>query len=623
MTNAPEISVPASGGLLVIFGFGFWNNGQFVIQRTRKEAFMSFFTPIAPVTMQDVLDWTIAYNKDDYVNPVKKCEERYDHRALRDIPADLEEFHKRFPLKGYRPGLGKTEKAYKAWRRKVQAAIKGATGQIAEEQERRARQDAWAELIGALEPLTGMPEEAMYPHQVLIPIRKLSDLARQHGKEPSQISQEWLSGLRTRLGSNEWKSLQSALRQLNHFRYLSSVRPLLPPEPFAEPAVLRANILPGIPDHVAAEIRDWVLNATRGEYDPVEDRYEEGTSEDDKSFKTAALRKFVSTLSECAGLETDIGLRELLSPENAVQVVRRWSSDMDGAGRITARTAHDYLKAIYVVMARNGLPPDAIKAQLANNRFLKQGKKQGSHMSPGARTFCETLLGSQKLTLTFLSLHVQLRNRAQELLNRSSADGRAMTGSEIEEVRSVGSVAAVCALETRGAPIRIDNALALVIRGDNITFHLPGRMTDHATITLSPEHTKNDSEIWALIERGNLNGLEVIEWYMETIRPLYPGADSSDFLFPGIIAEGNLPYETFLGWFKRETRAAGLPMTPHNFRHGLASLLIEANPGRWDLLERLLDDTVGTARKNYGWVNKRVQRSEVQKYVLDLTRLKA
>ncbi|WP_291736939.1 tyrosine-type recombinase/integrase, partial [Leisingera sp. F5] len=620
---APEISVPASGGLFVIFGFGFWNNGQFVIQRTRKEAFMSFFTPIAPMTFQNVLDWTIAQDKKDYVSPVKRCSELYKNRHLQDIPADLDEFKRRFPLGGFDPRHFKTEKAYKAWRRKVSAAIKGATGQLQEEQERRARQDAWAELIDALTPLTGMPDQAMYPHQVLIPIRKLSDLAWQHGKEPNQVSQEWLSGLRTRLGSNDWKSLQSALRRLNHFRYLSSARPLLPPEPFAEPEVLRANILPGIPDHVAAEIRDWVLNATRGEYDPVEDRYEEGTSEDDKSFKTAALRKFVSTLSECAGLETDLGLRELLSPENAVQVVRRWSSNMDGAGKITARTAHDYLKAIYIVMARNGLPPDAIKAQLANNRFLKQGKKQGSHMSPGARTFCETLLGSQKLTLTFLSLHVQLRNRAQELLNSFSADGRAMTGSEIEEVRSIGSVAAVCALETRGAPIRIDNALALAIRGDNITFHLPGRMTDHATITLSPEHTKNDNEIWAPIERGNLNGLEVIEWYMETIRPLYPGADSSDFLFPGIIADGNLPYETFLGWFKRETRAAGLPMTPHNFRHGLASLLIEANPGRWDLLERLLDDTVGTARKNYGWVNKRVQRSEVQKYVLDLTRLKA
>lgn len=584
---------------------------------------MSFFKPIAPMTMQDVLEWTIAHKKDDYVNPVKKCSERYDHRALRDIPADLDEFHKRFPLKGYKPGLGKTEGAYKAWRRKVQAAIKGATGALAEEQERRSRQDAWTDLIDALDPLTGMPDEAMYPHQVLIPIRKLADLARQHGKQPSQISQEWLAGLRSQLGANEWKSLQSALRRLDHFRYLSSVRPFLPVEPYGEPEVLRANVLPGIPDHIAAEIRRWVHVATKGEYDPVEERYEEGASEEDASFKTAAMRKFVSTLSECADLDPGLGLRELFSPENAAQVVRRWSANTDGAGKITARTAHDYLKAIRVVMARNGLPPDAMKAHLANNRFLKEGKKQGKCMSPGVRTFCETLLGSQKLTMTFLSMHVNFRNRAHELLTTYSAGGRSMTSREIEEVRSIGSVAALCALETRGAPIRIENALGLAIRGQDITFHLPSRMTDHATITLSPEHTKNDSEIWAPINRGNLNGLEVIEWYMDKVRPLYPDADRSDFLFPAIEARGSLPYETFLGWFKRETRAVGLPMTPHNFRHGLASLLIEANPGRWDLLERLLDDTVGTARKNYGWVNKRTQRSEVQKYVLDLTGLKA
>ncbi|QBR35650.1 hypothetical protein ETW23_05365 [Leisingera sp. NJS201] len=181
------------------------------------------------------------------------------------------------------------------------------------------------------------------------------------------------------------------------------------------------------------------------------------------------MRKYVSTLSESADPVAELGLRELPSPAYAIQVVRGRSCNKDGAGKIAARTAHDYLKAIYVVMTRNGLPPYAMKAQLANNRFLKQGKKQGSHMSPGARTFCETLLGSQKLTLTFLSLHVQLRNRAQELLNNFTADGRAMTGSEIEDLRSIGSVAAVCALETRGAPIRIENALALASRGDNIT----------------------------------------------------------------------------------------------------------------------------------------------------------
>lgn len=584
---------------------------------------MSFFKPIVQMTFQDVLDWTIAHKKNDYVNPVKKCGERYDHRALRDIPADLDEFHKRFPLKGYKPGLGKTEGAYKAWRRKVQAAIKGATGALAEEQERRSRQDSWAELIDALEPLTGMPKEAMYPYQILIPIRKLADLSRKHGIEPHHVTQAWLSSLRSQLSGHEWKSIQTALRSLNQFRYLSSIRNLLPSEPFDEPAVLRANTLPGIPNHIAAEIEEWVHNATRGEYDPVEDRFEEGNSEADKSFKKVALRKFISTLSESVEPETDSVLTDLLSPENAVHVVRSWSSNRDGKGKISARTAHDYLKAMHGVMEQNGLSSDAMKAHLANNRFLKKGKKLGKCMSPGVRTFCETLLGSQKLTMTFLSMHVNLRNRAQELLAEYSTGDRSMTSSEIVDVRSIGSVAALCALETRGAPIRIENALGLAIRGQDITFHLPNRMADQATITLSPEHTKNDSEIWAPINRGNLNGLEVIEWYMDNIRPLYPDADRSDFLFPAIETRGSLPYETFLGWFKRETRAVGLPMTPHNFRHGLASLLIEANPGRWDLLERLLDDSVVTARKNYGWVNKRTQRTDVQKYVLDLTGLKA
>lgn len=584
---------------------------------------MSFFKPIAPMTMQDVLDWTIEQKKDDYINPVKKCSERYDHRPLCDIPADLGEFHKRFPLKSYKPGLGRTEDAYKAWRRKVQAAIKGATGKLLEEQERRARQDAWAELISAIEPLIGPPDDAMYPHQILIPIRKLADLARQHGKDPHQVSQEWLVGFRSDLGTNEWRSVQSALRRLNDLRYFSTVRPFLAKEPYGEPDVIRARSLPGIPDHLAEEIREWVNVATRGDYDPVEDRYENGGSEKDKSFKSAALRKFVSTLSECVVFDPEAGLRDLLTCENATLVVRRWTANSDGIGKITARTANDYLKAIRVVMARNGMPPDKLKAHLGNNGFLNKGKKQGKSMSPVVRSFCETLLGSEKLTMTFLSLHVQLRNKAQTIFDKSQSENRQLTTQEMKDVRAIGTVAAFCAIETRGAPVRIENALGFKIRGEHITFHLPSRMADHATIVLSPEDTKNDNEIWAPIERGNLNGLEVIEWYMREIRSLYPEADKSDFLFPGIKKRGSLNYNTFLEWFKRETRAAGLPMTPHNFRHGLASLLIESNPGRWDLLERLLDDTVGTACRNYGWVNKRTQRAKVQKFILDLSRVKA
>ncbi|MFY2826588.1 hypothetical protein [Ruegeria sp. MALMAid1280] len=584
---------------------------------------MSFFTPITQMTMQDVLDWTIANDKNDYTSPVARCSGLLDNRQLIEIPVNLTEFKRRFPLHGFNPRNFKTEKAYKAWRRKVIAAIKGATGQVKKERERRSRRDEWACVIKIIEPMTGMPPDAVYPHQILIPIRKLADFARQYGKRPDQVSQEWLTEQRPTLDSNEWQTMQRALRQLNDLRCLSSLKPFLPDQPYAVEKPSRDNILPGIPDSIGEEIQAWVENAAKREFDPIEREYTEPPSTGDVGQKTSALRKFVSTLavSEEVEISPDTRLSDLMTTDNFEIVIRAWTRNSDGKGKITARTANDYMKSLYVLMARNDVCPAAIKSHVAANSFLKSGKKQAKEMSARARDFCETLLGSQKLTMDFLSLHVQLRNQAHEMIEKLTAERQQLTTREIQKIREIGTVAAFCALETRGAPIRIGSALALKCRGGGITFHLPTTTTDHATITLSPDHTKNDVEIWAPIKRGNLSGLEVIEWYFKVIRPLYPDADKNEFVFPGIKVEGSLPYKTFLGWFKRQTRTAGLPMTPHNFRHGLASLLIQRNPGRWDLIERLLDDTIITIRRNYAWVDKRRAIAEVQQFILDLSEL--
>jgi hypothetical protein len=272
-------------------------------------------------------------------------------------------------------------------------------------------------------------------------------------------------------------------------------------------------------------------------------------------------------------------------------------------------------------MARNDVDPSLMKNHLRANRFLKKGKKASNDMSPTSRKFCEHLLASPQQTMKFLSMHVHLRNQVNELLDRLTGVEFNPKSHEITRIRQIGTVAAICALETRGAPIRIESALELVFRGPGRTFHLPSRKTKHATINLGPEHNKNYVEIWAPIQPNNLNGLEVILWYLEKIRPLFPNHEESVHLFPGFKYGEALEYRTFLGWFKRQTRSAGLPMTPHKFRHGLASLLLQHNPGRWDLLERLLDDTPATVRKNYAWVNERAKRTEVQKFILDLSSL--
>jgi hypothetical protein len=135
---------------------------------------MSIFDPIKPMTFQNVSDWTVEHNKMDYISPVKRCGEMHGNRRLVDIPACLEEFKRRFPLNGFDPRHFKSEKAYKAWRRKVIAAIKGASGQLVVEQERRDRCDDWSNVIEAIEPLTGMRQSTEQALSLLSPSAGLS-----------------------------------------------------------------------------------------------------------------------------------------------------------------------------------------------------------------------------------------------------------------------------------------------------------------------------------------------------------------------------------------------------------------------------------------------------------------
>lgn len=581
---------------------------------------MTFQSTITAQTMQHVYDWAIANDNRDYANAIKRTSDHFDYRPLMQIPASVSAIKQAMPLDGFDPSLAKTEKAYKARRRKIIAAVKRATGEMEAAARRRARQDEWSDFLEVLKPYA-VDKNAEPSPQILIPIRKLADIARQHQRTPAQISQDWLNTHRKTIDPGHWRTFQRGLKTLNKFRAIDEVRAFLPPDPFPPGQKIREQLTPGVPDDIAEEIDRWVENATKGKLDPVEMCYVAGNSASDIAHKRAALRKFVSALYHTPdfSLESAQGLKGLLTPENAILVIRYWSSNQTRKNAISERTAHDYMKSIYVVQSRNGMDPSAIKSQLGANRFLAQGKKNGAGMCESARKFCENLLGDPTLTRKFLSMHVHMRNRAKKILDQCAAENRQLKEMELNRLRQIGTIAAFCAIETRGAPIRVTNALSLRFWGKNHDFHLPTDRTKHALIVLAPDQVKNKSKIWAPIMRDNMNGLEVIEWYMRHIRPLFPKAEESEYLFPSLKGNAHLPYKTFLTWLKRHSREYGLPMCPHKFRHGLASLLLQRNPARWDLLERLLDDTVATVSRNYAWVNERAKREEVQKYILDLT----
>lgn len=56
----------------------------------------------------------------------------------------------------------------------------------------------------------------------------------------------------------------------------------------------------------------------------------------------------------------------------------------------------------------------------------------------------------------------------------------------------------------------------------------------------------------------------------------------------------------------------GLPMTPHQMRHGQTSLLLDRYPNEIEVIAKRIDDTAATLRQFYGWLNalKLVERGQ-------------
>lgn len=80
-----------------------------------------------------------------------------------------------------------------------------------------------------------------------------------------------------------------------------------------------------------------------------------------------------------------------------------------------------------------------------------------------------------------------------------------------------------------------------------------------------------------------------------------------------------LPYETFRTWFVRIMRdVCGIVCTPHNFRHGQASLLYHDRPDLLRTIARRLGDTEKTTVENYAWVHEELEVERGQDALVNL-----
>lgn len=569
-------------------------------------------------TLQDVATWTQANRCIDTYRAVMRCATLWDHSTLAQLPGDADAFEKRFPRDGYDPDLHKSEPAYRAWRVKVLSALHAYAARNAVSTEGTAVHspvvDMWDELKRRLSSLTG--EDGLIPHQATLPVIALSHVAIQYRLRPSDLDPARLASLGSLLTSNERQQVRRALKALTRFKEVAKLDDLLPIDPFPEKPWTPMARIDDLPGCLVAEIAAWIDTANGAAFDPVAQTMDGGNSKADRVIKDTALRRYCATARKLEAVASpDVPLAAFFRKDVATAVVRDWMSD-----GLTPRTIWTYLRNSVTVAARNGVDVSWLEDLKERSNTIKEGKKSSGEMAPKVIAFCKKVLDQPALQTRLLTLHIRARRVAQAILDRAHEAGRDLTGREVERVRQLGSVAVFSAIETVAAPFRIENTLSTVFRGDvGRTLFLPIAASNFAKFVYPELVTKNNEQIEVKLIEDRRHGLDTLMWYLRVIRPLYPHHETSNFLFPSVEKPGvRIRNTAFREWFRKITRSLGVPMTPHNFRHALASMMIRARPGSWDEIAALLGNTPATVMRYYAWVNKQTQIENAQSLVLEL-----
>ena len=164
-------------------------------------------------------------------------------------------------------------------------------------------------------------------------------------------------------------------------------------------------------------------------------------------------------------------------------------------GRLVPRTSRKYLKAINQVREHLRMDTSLMKQVIANNAVSRQGQRDDKRMTQKNRQFCETLVEKLHLRRRFLTSFEVLRAAAQDILDAAVSENRKLTGQERSRVRLLGASACFAALEIGGAPIRVENAMALTCVGEDAQIRIPEKGKKPIKVLIPAELTKNKSEI--------------------------------------------------------------------------------------------------------------------------------
>lgn len=509
---------------------------------------------------------------------------------------NLDWFDRRFPRSPKFP-LPVKLKTYKDARHRVRPAIRrltiGSTG---------CKTDGWDSLSDLIYKLLGGDRKAAV---AMIPLRStLTKAARARGLQPSGLTQNALVEIHdAMLSSGERSSVRKASRLLSSLQAcLPEVaaklpHPLHPVQPKATPTYL-------VPLQMAHEIAALEETAAHKLYVAIVDA-RETLADGTRTNMNISLRALVDGLIRSGQLDPEADtFRPLLTDETALEAALGIIIERVRKKEIVARHAATLVRQLPSIFDKNGIPSAELRAMIAKYREFRLPRSEEA-MTARTKHFCQSLIEDRHHRQRFLCAHKILRQKASNVIVSARRRGKELSPPQKRQVIRMGTVALFCAIETGGAPIRVRNALGMRY-GNSDAWLRPTETGFRATIPAGC--VKNGREITFKITKGPNAFAETISWYLHVVRPLIleETDGKSDWLVP-MLSDPLRPccYETFLDWFERLMRdEVELPCTPHNFRHGQASLLYYEHPAHLDTIAQRLGNTRRTVLKHYAWVHQ-------------------
>lgn len=608
------------------------------------------------LTMQDAVAHVENHGTKSQQQDIRKAKTAFAIHGIEGpdfdrFPAVLSDYEKAVPkLRGSMPALqalihaaGISDGSYKQLQRAGRRLIEFVTGARAEMIERKTRADEWADLLSKIAPLIA---SGFLREQHRVALTALIDASRAAEVTPRTLTIELVQSWLETTHAAQRKKLRSGVKALDALRGIDRLRPLLPLSPVT-PAAKPAGRLAALPEPLQRAIDDWIDVAAREQVDdPRYAHLAEPLSVSARATYSAALSLYVQTLLKLEPeLRGEEQLHAMFSEVRIDTVLANWCN----SGTHAARTLTKYARTIGALLDRNNLPDTAgYVAGLTNVLpHLIEGRSADKAMSPKVKKWCETLLRDSKKTTIFQIQHLKYYRRALEVLAAAKRDGldllplsnpevlailpdkdRATAKAMLRTVRMFGLMAAYGAVALEGAPFRRQNMLGMRHAGPKKTMHLhlTGR-NPHVVIKFPNSELKNGKylaergeELEAItIERRGPgdHALEIIGFYLNTIRPLFPEADKTHCFFPPLetatSSDAGFVTGTFYLWLAEASAEIGLPMNSHNFRHGYCS--IDINEGRRSVedLAKILGDTVAVVQRNYAWINAKQSVLNVQR----------